>query len=369
MKRRITILIAAFTLAAATTSWGLQSIATGAMSEGVAVNPITRIAVATNMGTGTLSVIDLDSRQLVRTIEVGGTPVGPAIDPSRNIVVYTDKADNSMVIWSLDSGGGELARLPVGTNPSCVGLSDDAHVAVAASIGDNTVSVVNLLTRTVTHTIPVGPFPICMHYSINPNDMTALVTSAEDGTLQLLDIAAGTVLNTIPVGNFPISALRNVQTNQALVPLNADNAAAIVDLSTGTVVHTVPVGMAPACSVIDEAANVAYVSNLGEGSVSAVDMATGTVLGTVGGLGSEPQCMAFDEAQDLVLVTSHSGELWLLEASEIIGSQFTPTAVAAESWGRVKRLCCPGGGGTESSQPAPKSTTGSQAESSDHRHH
>jgi len=328
MKIRIFALIALCTCGATTSGWALQSIATGAMSEGVDVNPITKIAVTTNMGDGTLSVIDLQTRQLTRTIEVGGTPAGPAIDPSRNIVVFADKADNTMVIWSLDSGGGELARLPVGTNPSCVALSDDAHIAVAANIGDNTVSVVNLLTRSVTHTIPVGPFPICMHYTVNPHDMTALVTSAEEGTLQLLDIAAGTVLNTIPVGNFPISASRNMQTNQALVPLNADNAAAIVDLNSGTVVHTVPVGLAPACAVIDEGANVAYVANLGEGSVSAVDMAAGTVLGTLGGLGVEPQCLAYDASQSLVLVTSHSGELWLLEAGEIIGSTFTPTAVA-----------------------------------------
>ena len=339
MKTKTLILIALCTLIAWTNGWAIQPIATGAMSEGVAVNPITKIAVVTNMGDGTLSVIDLQTRQLARTIEVGGTPAGPAIEPSRDEVVYSDKADNTMVIWSLRTGGGEVARLPVGANPSCVALNDDAHVAVAANIGDNSVSVINLLTRTVTHTIPVGPFPICMHDSINPEDMTALVTSAEDGTLQLLDIAVGTVLNTIPVGNFPISASRNVQTNQALVTLNADNAVAIVDLNSGTVVHTVPLGLGPACSAIDEERNIAYVTNLVEGSVSAVDMASGTELGRVGGLGQEPQCMAFDASQNLVLVTSHSGEVWLVEADEIIGSTFRPpTAVRPGTWGQIKSL-------------------------------
>ena len=367
MKTRILTHIALFTLAA-TGGWAVERIPTGAMSEGVAINPITKIAVTTNMEAGTLSVIDLQTRQLVRTIEVGGTPAGPAIETSRNEVVYSDKADNTMVIWSLADDGGEVARLPVGTNPSCVGISNDAQIAVAANVDDNSVSVVDLSSHTVEHTIPVGPLPICMHYSINPNDMTALVTSAQDGTLQVLDIATGAVLNTISVGNFPISASRNVQTNQTIVPLNADNAVAIVDLNSGAVVHTVPVGLAPACSVIDEEANVAYVSNLGEGSVSAVNMATGAVLGTVGGLGLEPQCMAFDESQDLVLVTSHSGEIWLLETSEIIGSTFTPTAVSAESWGQVKYLCCPMHGTTESADPALKNSTNSAPESSTHTH-
>ena len=339
MKTKTLILITLCTLIAWTNGWAIQRIATGAMTEGVAVNPITKIAVVTNMGSGTLSIIDLQTRQLARTIEVGGTPVGPAIEPSRNEVVYSDKADNTVVIWSLDSGGGEVARLPVGANPSCVGVSDDIHVAVAASIGDNTVSVIDLLNRSVTHTIPVGPFPICMHDTINPQDMTALVVSAQDGTLQVLDIAEGTVLNAIPVGNFPVGPSRNLRTNQAIVPLMEDNAAAIVDLNSGTVVHTVPLGLGPACSVIDERTNVAYVTNLVEGSVSAVNMAAGTVLGTVGGLGEEPQCLAFDESQNLVLVTSHSGEVWLIEADEIIGSEFRPpTAVASSTWGQIKSL-------------------------------
>ena len=76
---------------------------------------------------------------------------------------------------------------------------------------------------------------------------------------------------------------------------------------------------------------------LADGSLSAVDMAAGAVLGTVGGLGFEPQCLAFDEARNVVLVTAHSGEVWLLEASEIIGATFVvPTAVQQENWAQVK---------------------------------
>ena len=93
MKTGILTLIALFTLAAATIGWTIESLPTGDMSEGVAINPVTRIAVTTNMGAGTLTVVDLDSRQVVRTIDAGGTPAGPAIDTSRNIVVYSDKAD------------------------------------------------------------------------------------------------------------------------------------------------------------------------------------------------------------------------------------------------------------------------------------
>ena len=341
MKTRILVLITLCTLVAWTNAGAIQHIIAGEMTEGVAINPITKTAVVTNMGTGTLTIIDLQTRQLTRTIEVGGIRVGPAVEPSRNQVVYSDKADNTMVIWDLRVGGGEVARLSIGTNPSCVGVSDDIHIAVAASIGDNTVSVVNLLTRSVTHTIPVGPFPICMHYSINPKDMTALVTSAQDGTLQVLDIAEGTVLNTIPVGNFAVSPSRNLVTNQAIVPVMEDNAAAIVDLNSGSVVHTVPLGLGPACAVIDEGSNIAYVANLVEGSVSAVDMATGKELGRIGHLGEEPQCMAFDASQDLLLVTSHSGEVWLIEADEFIGSEFRPdppTTVRPSTWGQIKSL-------------------------------
>ena len=113
MRMSIPALIISIVLTAATDARAIDSIPTGDMSEGVAINPETRIAVTTNMGDGTLTVINLDERQFIRTIQVGGTPAGPAIDPTNNIVVFADKADNTMVIWSLDDGGGELvAKAP-----------------------------------------------------------------------------------------------------------------------------------------------------------------------------------------------------------------------------------------------------------------
>jgi YVTN family beta-propeller protein len=320
-------------LAAATGGWTSQGIPTGAQPGGVAINPVTHIAVTTDMGSGTLTVVDLNTRQLVRTIEVGGIPNGPAIDVGRNTVVYADAADNTMVFWSLDEGGGELARLPVGTNPSCVGLNEEAGVAVVAGYHeDSVVSIVDLETRTVTHTVAVAPFGNCLHYGIDPSTMTALVTSEKESTLQVIGLETGTVLRTIsfPQGTLPYSASYNPRTNQAVVALPGEHSVAIVDLNSNTVTYTLPVGTGPICSVIDEARNVAYVSDMTEGSVSAVDMSRGTLLGTF--VVPEAACLAYDEAQSLVLVTSLAGQVWLLRTDEFV----VPTAVESQTGDAVK---------------------------------
>lgn len=330
MKTITLTLITICALIAWTNALAFERLPTGIGSEGVAINSRTQIAVVASksyaelgkkpVDTGTLSIIDLKTKQIINTIEVGGVPVGPAINENTNTVVFSDKAHNEVVILDLTSGT-ETARIAVGENPSCVGVDSELNLAVVASTADSKLYVIDLVSASIKHTIEVGANPVCMHWSINPKDMTAIVANMGADTLTVMDIENGSVLRTIPVGQGPGPGQSlNPETNTAVVPFMNNNMMEIVDINSGTVTHTVPVGAAPVCSVIDGENNIAFISNYGDGSVSAIDIDTGTLISTIDGVGEGPNCMAIDATQNLLLVTNHGGDTALIELDDILGA-------------------------------------------------
>jgi len=351
MKLTTLTLIIVCTLFAWTNVFAIERISIGPGGEGVAIDTRTQTAFITSksytglgakpVDTGTISIIDLKTKQVTKVIEVGGVPVGPAINEDTNTLVFSDKANNEVVLLDLATGA-ERARIPVGVNPSCVGIDPQHNIATVASVDDSEVYVIDLASAKITQTIPVNPAPICMHQCINPNDTTAIVSHFGGDALTVMDIENGRVLKTIPVeGALSSGASLNPQTNTAVVPLRDDNAAAIIDLSSGTVTYIVPVGAFPVCSVIQEETNTAFISNYVGGSVSAIDLSTGTLIHTLEGVGEGATCMAIDEAQNLLVVSTHSGDTTLIPLDEFIGG--TPTSVEPKDkhltfWGLMKQV-------------------------------
>ncbi len=350
MKLRTVTLITLCAFIAWGSAFAIERIPIGSGGEGVAIDTRTQTAVITSksytglgakpVDTGTISIIDLKTKQVTKVIKGGGVPVGPAINERTNTLVFSDKAHNEVVLMDLTTGT-ERARIPVGVNPSCVGIDPQHNIATVASVDDSKVYVIDLASAKITHTIPVNAAPVCMHYCINPNDMTAIVSHFGGDALTVMDIKNGRVLKTIPVGGALSSgASLNLQTNTAVVPLGDDNAVAIIDLNSGTVTRTVPVGAFPVCSVIHEKTNTAFISNYVGGSVSAIDLSTGTLIRTLEGVGEGATCLAIDEAHNLLVVSTHSGDVALLRLDELIGG--APTAVEAQGkqftfWGLIKR--------------------------------
>src|SRR5210317_459474 len=107
MKTIALTLITICALIAWTNALAIDHLPTGAGAEGVAVNPITQTAVVTNKGPGTLTIIDLKTKQIIDNIEVGGTPVGPDINEKTNTLVFADKGDSTVVLLDLASGAEE----------------------------------------------------------------------------------------------------------------------------------------------------------------------------------------------------------------------------------------------------------------------
>ncbi len=134
-----------------------------AMSAGTAVMVDAKTGIASS---GTVSVIDLNIRKVIKEIKVHLHPCGMALhtDGSK---LYVANA-NSDLITVINTQTDEvikdidpkpMAELPFGSAPNALTISADGKTLYVANGGNNLVAVINLTTDKVTGLIPTGWYP------------------------------------------------------------------------------------------------------------------------------------------------------------------------------------------------------------------
>ena len=120
------------------------------------------LVLATNWGSNTISLVDVDAGQELAVIEVGLKPYDIKVEPTGRFAFVTNSGNSDISIVDIQAML-EADRIPVGTSPRDIILSKDAKRAVVANSGDNSISVVDIaskhkqeLFRVTVGTIPYG---------------------------------------------------------------------------------------------------------------------------------------------------------------------------------------------------------------------
>ncbi|HEV1994743.1 MAG TPA: hypothetical protein VGR03_10460 [Candidatus Acidoferrum sp.] len=151
------------------------SAGTPAAPGGVAIDEVHNLAVVTNTGAGCnqVSVFSLNPANIlnktVKTIPTGDTPTGVAVLPrlaytgqaagTSGVAVVTNSGSNSVSLIDLVNrvqvldASAKPITVNVGTGPSGVAIDQETNLAVIANTGSNTVSTIDLTPLTATPTI------------------------------------------------------------------------------------------------------------------------------------------------------------------------------------------------------------------------
>lgn len=178
-----------------------------------------------NKGSSSVSVINSESNAAdttTPTIPVGNAPVWADLAPTRTELVVASAGDGvspgtvSIINIPLCTSatlptnpncdpnnpvdavgfGDVLATMPVGRQPVMVTVLQDGTQAYVANYADSTVSAINLLTNTVTATIPVAGRPIWIASTTgNPTGKVYVVTQ-----------------DSVPQTGFPVSSASSLMT-------------------------------------------------------------------------------------------------------------------------------------------------------------
>ena len=119
------------------------------------------------------------------------------------------------------------------------------------------------LVATAQSALPAGPY--------------AYVANSDDNTVSVIDTATNTVTATVPVGSGPFAVAVNPQGTKAYVVNFFSNNVSVIDTATNTVTATVPVGSYPGGVAVIPDGKKVYVANRKRNNVSVIKTDSNTV--------------------------------------------------------------------------------------------
>jgi YVTN family beta-propeller protein len=146
----------------------------------------------------------------------------------------------SNTITALERPAGAMTRaairwnetvIPVGRGPEGIDWSPDGREIWTAHSRDGGASVIDVATRTVTHTLDLQTRR-SNRLKFTPDGRRVLVSDLDAGELVVLDAAARTPIKRLKLGKSPEGILMTPDGSRAYVAVNGDNAVAIIDLKT-----------------------------------------------------------------------------------------------------------------------------------------
>jgi YVTN family beta-propeller protein len=168
-------------------------------------------------------------------------------------------------------------------NPVPAGLtvSADGSKLYVADQHAAAMSVVDLATRQVVASVPVGPTPYTVQLAAG--DRTAYVSSWGGDTVSMIDTATNTVRRTITVGTHPSAMAINPASHELYVANSDSDDVSVLNSLTGDVVRRIdlapypnaPAGSSPNALTVSPDGRALYVANAGDNDVAVVRLAQG----------------------------------------------------------------------------------------------
>ncbi len=305
----------------------------------VAAQPYAYVA---NLGSATVSVVDVATQSVAATVPVGSNPDGVAATPDgTRVFVANFLSDDLSVIDT--STNTVIARIDVGSGPVGVAVRPDGTFAYVTNRGSNTVSVVSVATNALVATIPVGAGPDAV--AITPDGAFAYVTNSfthSPGTVSALDLRTNTVKTTVEVYRTPNRVAITPDGRFAYVAnFNSWNIA-VIDTSSNTVTATLPLFGRPSGVAVHPNGASAYVVTLG-GTVEVIETATNTITNVIT-VGDTPYGIATTRNGGAGYVTNFAaGSLTALD----LGDEVSTATVAVGAKPFAVAVNCVGSGCTE----------------------
>ena len=245
----------------------------------LAVSSDGRWAVAANYGqrTGgnTLSVIDIRSRSVVRTIDLGRytRPHGIAFLPGDSILAVTSESQSSVVLVRV-ADGEVLRSLSTNSEGShMLALVGDGSRVYTSNLRDDTVVEIDVASGALERVFDVPPQPEGI--GVTPSGSEVWVGSNAEGTVTVIDVSSGEVRGTLEGFGFPYRILFTPDERLAIMPDFRANELRIVDRATLEELKRLDFpGGGPQGVALSGDSKTLYLSLNRQGQVVAIDLET-----------------------------------------------------------------------------------------------
>lgn len=263
----------------------------------VAVNSVTNRAVVTHQHSNSVSIVDLNTEQVITEVHVGRLPKGAAIDTVTNTAVITNQIDRSVTLIDLNTNE-VTATIGIGRIPNNIAVNSQTHIAAVTSIMDKHIFFIDLITQKIAAKTLVGIAAGDM--AIDPVRNTALVLNKLNKNVTIIDMNNYTVSDVIHLEERPQAIDVNPETNTAAITNYQDRSLTILDLLTKRCV-TIPLKSFPLDIAINTIDNRAVALCDKNRKLLLLDLNTNEIIKTYS-LQRHPQSVAMNSIRNTAIV-------------------------------------------------------------------
>ena len=177
------------------------------------VHPTKPFVYVSNINSGSVSVINLNTKQVCAVIECGLGTKGIDISPDGSELWVTNADDNSIDIINTVSNK-VIKTVKTGSEPTNLKFSIDGRYCLVTNLRDGTVSVYSQKTKSEIKTITIhgknGFFERLMYHTprpvnilMHPNGRYAFVSNSNANKIEVIDMKTFTIVSTIGTGKVP----------------------------------------------------------------------------------------------------------------------------------------------------------------------
>ena len=230
-------------------------------------------AYVTNGKSNTVSVIDLRTLQLAKTIPVGVGPTGIAANSKKNEIYVVNTGSNNVSVIDAEMNA-VVATIGVHGRPYFIDVAEDGKRAYVANSGSANVSIIDLEKRSVIGNVRVGVSPGLAR--VSPDGTTVVVSNRGDNTVSLLDAKLMRVRSTLPVCQQPEDIAILPDSSKTFVTCSGSGQVASIALADSNqkndhVLALIDVGRTPVSLALKPDGGELIVCNFDSDSISIIE--------------------------------------------------------------------------------------------------
>lgn len=232
---------------------------------GLGINDLSQTLYTTNTRDGSVSVIDLKTNQVIRTLRSEVDTVAHlrevAVDEEANRI-YVSSYGTEGVIWVIDGATNTIIDHYENVGEGSSGLALDAAAGrlYVTNIQGGDISVIDTGTGEVVNRFPAGGGRPT-NAALDAEGNRLFVANQESGDVTVVDTRSGELLAAVPTGAGALGVRFNPSNGLVYVTNRQAGTVTVIDAADYGVVGNFETGTHPNTVVVDRTTNNAYVTN------------------------------------------------------------------------------------------------------------
>ena len=249
-----------------------------------------KVAVILNSGDASVSLIDMSSRQVIKTIPVGKEPHHLMLTPDEQTLLIANAVGNDVVLMNPSTG--ELTgRIPNIIDPYQIGYSPNRKWFIANGNRLDRVDIyaANGADLKLAKTVKLAKTP--SHIAFTADSKIAFITLQDSNQLAAIDLETQSVLWVMPTGKVPAGLWMTPGDQYVLVGITGEDFVQVIDWKARKEVKRILTGKgAHNFRPLGDKKHI-FVSNRIASSISLINMQTLEKVGDITGLPAGPDDM------------------------------------------------------------------------------